>query len=133
MGKKIKVFTGVKKEDWHEKKIKRQKSFSGTIAYSRKVKGRVKIIFSPFDEIKKFKKGDILVASMTTPEYIPLIKKASAIVTDEGGLLCHAAIVARELKKPCIIGTKIATHILRDGDFIEVDANKGIVKILRRN
>lgn len=69
---------------------------------------------------------------MTTPDYIQLIKKSSAIITDEGGLLCHAAIVAREFKKPCVIGTKIATKILKDGDLVEVDANKGIVKILKK-
>jgi pyruvate,water dikinase len=52
-------------------------------------------------------------------------------VTDEGGVTCHAAIVAREMKKPCIIGTKIATKVLKDGDLVEVDANKGVVKILK--
>lgn len=59
------------------------------------------------------------------------MKKAAAFVTDEGGMLCHAAIVARELKKPCIIGTKFATQILRDGDLVEVDANRGIITILK--
>jgi pyruvate,water dikinase len=59
------------------------------------------------------------------------MQKAAAFVTDEGGLTCHAAIVAREMKKPCIIGTKIATKVLKDGDMVEVDANKGIVKILK--
>jgi len=60
------------------------------------------------------------------------MKKASAIVTDEGGLLSHAAITSRELNKPCIIGTKVATKVLRDGDLIEVDANKGLVKIIKK-
>ena len=58
------------------------------------------------------------------------MKKASAIITDEGGIICHAAIASRELKKPCIIGTKIATKILKDGDLVEVDADNGIVGIL---
>lgn len=70
----------------------------------------------------------VLVTSMTHPADFVLIKKAAAIVTDEGGVLCHAAIVARELKKPCIIGTKIATRVLRDGDRVEVDAGKGLIK-----
>lgn len=74
----------------------------------------------------------ILVAPMTHPNEMPLIKKCKAIVTDEGGVLCHAAIIARELKKPCIIGTKIATKILKDGDLVEVDAEKGMVKIIKR-
>jgi len=61
---------------------------------------------------------------------MPAIQKCSAIVTDEGGIMCHAAIVARELKKPCIIGTKVATKVIKDGDMLEVDADKGIVRIL---
>ena len=81
----------------------------------------------------RFQDGAILVTTMTTPEFVPIMKKALAVVTNEGGVLCHAAIVARELKKPCIIGTKIATQILRDGDLVEVDAEKGVVKILKRS
>jgi pyruvate,water dikinase len=60
------------------------------------------------------------------------MKKAIAFITDEGGITCHAAIIARELKKPCIIGTKIATKVLKDGDLVEVDANKGVVKIIKK-
>lgn len=76
--------------------------------------------------------GEILVTGMTRPEYVPLMKKAAAIVTDEGGITCHAAIVSRELKKPCIIGTKIATQVLNDGDLVEVDAERGVVRVLER-
>ncbi|MBU1976040.1 MAG: hypothetical protein KKG59_06575 [Nanoarchaeota archaeon] len=89
--------------------------------------GVVKIVRGE-NEFSKFKKGDILVAPMTRPEYMPLIGKAMAIVTDEGGLTCHAAIVSRELGIPCVIGTQVATSILKDGDEVEVDAEKGIVK-----
>ncbi len=103
----------------------------GTIAATGKVKGRVKIVGS-FSEINKVKKGDILVTSMTSPKFMPAITKAGAIVTDEGGLTCHAAIIAREIGKPSIIGTKIATKILKDNDIIEVDADKGIVNIIKR-
>jgi pyruvate, water dikinase len=60
------------------------------------------------------------------------MKKASAIITDEGGITSHAAIVSREMKKPCVIGTKIATKILKDGDLVEVDADRGIVNILKK-
>lgn len=70
----------------------------------------------------------IFVASATHPQDIVLIKKCSAIVTDEGGILSHAAIIARELKKPCIISTKIATQVFKDGDMVEVDANKRVVR-----
>ena len=73
-------------------------------------------------------KDMILVTSMTHPDDIALVRKARAIVTDEGGILCHAAIIAREMKKPCIIGTKIATKVFKDGDRVEVDAELGIVR-----
>jgi len=103
----------------------------GTIVFPGKIIGRVKIIRNS-REIKGFKTGEILVALMTSPDYILAIKQAKAIVTDDGGLTCHAAIVARELKKPCIVGTKNATKILKSGDLVEVDADKGVVKIIKR-
>jgi len=88
--------------------------------------GKVKIILGP-EDFKKFEEGDVLVTRMTNPDFEPLMAKASAIVTDEGGLTCHAAIVARELGKPCIVGTKEATKILKDGMVVTVDATHGIV------
>lgn len=106
------------------------KGIKGTVAYPGNIKGRVKIIRNR-QEIKGFKTGQILVALMTSPDYVVAIKKAKAIITDDGGLTCHAAIVARELKKPCIVGTKNATKALRDGDWVEVDANKGLVRIIK--
>ena len=72
--------------------------------------------------------GDVLITSMTTPDFVPLMQKACAIVTDIGGLLCHAVIMSRELGKPCVIGTKIATQVFKDGDMVEVDADKGVVR-----
>jgi len=102
----------------------------GIVAHSGIARGRIKIIRNR-REINDFKVGQILVALMTSPDYIVAIKKAKAIITDDGGLTCHAAIVARELKKPCIVGTKNATRVLHDGDLVEVDAKKGIVKILK--
>ncbi len=102
-------------------------AIKGGIACKGNVKGRAKLIFNNKDFVK-IEDGDILVTSMTTPEMVPIMKKASAFITDEGGITCHAAIIARELKKPCIIGTKIATQIFKDGDWVEVDADKGIVR-----
>ena len=102
----------------------------GAIAYGGDVRGRVAIVKS-FNELEKVREGDIIVTEQTNPKYLTAIKKAAAIITDEGGTLCHAAIIARELKKPCIIGTKIATQVLKDGDMVEVDASKGIVRILK--
>lgn len=103
----------------------------GTSAHRGLVRGRVRVCVS-LASIRAFKEGEILVASMTRPEYIIAMKKATAFVTDEGGITCHAAIISRELKKPCIIGTKIATKVLRDGDMVEVDAERGIVTVLER-
>lgn len=67
---------------------------------------------------------------MTTTNFVPVLSKVSAIVTDEGGITCHAAIVSREMDIPCIIGTRIATKAFKSGDLLEVDANKGIIKKL---
>ncbi len=91
--------------------------------------GRAKIILSPKD-FRKMEHGDILVASTTRPDYVPIMKKAAAIVTNEGGITCHAAIVARELGIPCVVGAKIATKIFKDGDLVEVRANHGLVRKL---
>ena len=99
--------------------------------FKGKVQGIVTIVKSEND-LKKVKKNNILVAPMTLPHFISAMEKASAFVTDEGGITCHAAIVAREMKKPCIIGTKIATKVLHDGDLVEVDANKGVVRIIKK-
>ncbi len=99
----------------------------GTIAQKGIATGTVKVIYTPA-EIGKIEAGDILVTNMTIPAYITAMHKASAFVTDEGGITCHAAIIAREMKKPCVIGTKIATKVFQDGDIVEVDANSGIVK-----
>lgn len=103
----------------------------GMVAYPGQIKGVVKIIENS-RAIKDFPAGRILVTMMTSPDYIVAIKKAKAIITDDGGLTCHAAIVARELKKPCIVGTRNATQLLKDGDLVEVNADKGVVKIIKK-
>lgn len=103
----------------------------GSSASKGFVKGKVRTILYK-SQISELNEGEILVTEMTSPEFVPAIKKASAIVTDEGGITCHAAIVSRELGIPCVIGTKIATQVLHDGDLVEVDANKGIVKVLEK-
>jgi phosphohistidine swiveling domain-containing protein len=92
--------------------------------------GRIRIILNAYEG--DMEEGEILVAGMTRPEYVPLMKKAKAIITNEGGITSHAAIIAREMKKPCIIGTKVATRVLHDGDLVEVDADNGVVRILER-
>lgn len=107
------------------------KDIKGSVAFKGVARGKVRII-TFIDDASKITPGDILVTSMTDPRYLAVMKIASAFVTDEGGITCHAAIVARELKKPCIIGTKIATKVLKDGDLVEVDANAGVVKIIKK-
>jgi len=92
-------------------------------------RGIVKKIFRAKD-MKKMNKGDILVSIATDTDVVPAMKKAAAIVTDQGGITAHAAIVSRELGIPCVIGTKIATQVLKDGDMVEVNATAGIIKKL---
>lgn len=99
----------------------------GNTACAGKARGVVRIIRDP-KKFDIFNEGDILVTGMTRPDFVPLMKKAGAIVTDAGGILSHAAIVSRELNKPCVIGTETATNAFRDGDFVEVDADNGTVK-----
>jgi len=94
-------------------------------------KGIARIITNPQQQANEFHKGDILITSMTRPEHVPLMKLISAIVTNEGGLTCHAAIISRELAIPCVIATKHATNVFSSGNTIEVDAGKGVVKKLK--
>ncbi len=93
--------------------------------------GKVRVIRKT-NEMKLFKNGEILVTNQTTPEFVSIMKKAAAIITEQGGITSHAAVVSRELKVPCIIGTKIATEVLHDGDLVEVNANHGVITVLQR-
>lgn len=101
----------------------------GLVASTGRAIGIARIVTSA-EDIEKVREGDILVAVMTRPDYVPAMKKAAAIVTDEGGITSHAAIVARELRVPCIIATKIASKVFKDGDLIEVNANHNWVRKL---
>ncbi len=94
-------------------------------------KGKVKILNDETVFKKILTKGEILVCEMTTPDYIIQLKNAAAVVTDKGGILCHAAIVAREFGIPCVVGTNNATSLLKEGNLVEVNANEGVVKIIR--
>ena len=102
----------------------------GVSASRGKASGTVKVVRGVSD-LTKIKKGDILVAVTTHPDYVVAMHKAAAIVTDEGGMTSHAAIVSRELGIPCIVGTRNATKALKDGDIIEIDASKGIVRKIK--
>ncbi len=98
----------------------------GIVAHSGKAQGKVKVVLTD-DQVGKIQKGDILVTDRFSPLLKNKINQVAAIVTDLGGLTDHPAKIARELKTPCIVGTKNATQILKDGDMVEVDAEQGIV------
>ncbi len=102
---------------------------TGSVAYKGKVRGVARVLLSPKEQ-GSLQEGEILVTSMTTPDFLLAMERAAAFVTDEGGITCHAAIVAREMRKPCIIGTKMATQRLQSGDIIEVDAMSGKVIVI---
>ncbi|OGM01887.1 hypothetical protein A2115_00355 [Candidatus Woesebacteria bacterium GWA1_41_8] len=110
--------------------IKRKRSktqeIKGTVACRGKVEGRVRII-KAYDDLKEFKKGEILVAFQTQPAYVVVMAKAAAIVTDSGGITSHAAIIAREFGIPCVVGTNNATSLLKNGDKVLVNAIDGRV------
>lgn len=125
--------TTLKKGKKAEKEVKGKKveiantpKLTGTGASPGFASGHVKLIKSP-KEISKVARGDILVAEMTSPDYVPAMKKAAAIVTDRGGMTSHAAIVSRELGVPCIVGTENATSTLKSGDVVSVDGTSGLV------
>lgn len=99
---------------------------------SKVVSGRVCVLRSPRN-LSKMKKGDILVAAMTSPDFITAMRRAKAIITDVGGLMSHAAVVSRELGVPCIVGTRFATKVLKDGDMVEMDTEKGIVRKIKKS
>lgn len=119
------------KRDESEQDLSKITELTGTVACPGIATGVVRII-NVSEEMQKMEQGNILVSTATTPSIVPAMKKASAIITDEGGLTCHAAIVSRELNTPCVVGLKIVTKFVKDGDVVEVDANKGIVKIIER-
>ena len=125
--------TGKQVSAWYHAQFEtnrdRTASLRGTRASGGIVRGRAVILLDPKDSTK-IRNGDILITQMTTPEYVQAMKRAAAFVTDEGGLTSHAAIVARELHKPCVVGTKHATRAFKDGDRVEVDAERGIVRKL---
>ncbi len=105
------------------------KIIKGRAASQGIAKGVARLILTESD-FSKFKSGEILITKQTSPAWTPLFASAGAIVTDLGGILCHAAIVAREYGIPAVVGTHNATEQIKNGDIIEVDGNNGEIKIL---
>ncbi|MBD3313219.1 hypothetical protein GF345_02140 [Candidatus Woesearchaeota archaeon] len=103
------------------------KEFKGiVVSTGNRIKAKARVMMKP--EPESMEKGEVLIAPMTSPDYVVAMRKAGAIVTDTGGMTCHAAIVSRELDVPCIVNTKFATKTISTGDIIEVDTKKGIVR-----
>lgn len=105
------------------------REFKGLGATTGKIIGKARVLESA-DGISDFIPGEILITYMTTMEFTPVFRKAAGVVTDEGGMSCHAAIVSREFKLPCVVGTKVATRTVKTGDIIEVDGTQGRVRII---
>lgn len=106
-----------------------KKTISGSVANRGKVRGVARVL-NTYKDIYKVKKGDIILATMTTPDYVSAMEKAAGFITDEGGITCHAAILSREFNVPCIVGTVNGTREIKDGQMIELDAYNGKVYIL---
>lgn len=112
-----------------EEKISDKKMISGSVANKGKVRGIAKVL-NTYQDIYKVEKGDIIVTTMTSPDYTLAMEKAAGFITDEGGITCHAAILSREFNVPCIVGTINGTKEIKDGQMIELDAYNGKVYIL---
>lgn len=112
--------------------VQRRSKFElrGMVACGGKAVGRAKVV-ADVDDIGKVNHGDIIISPMTSPDLMPAIRRCVAIVTNFGGITCHAAIVAREFNIPAIVGTNTATEVIRDDDLVEVDANNGLVRVLQ--
>jgi len=127
------IFSGSEAQKLHELVRPPQKEMSelhGMPVFQGRVTGRA-CVMQTSDDMAKMQQEMVLVCPMSDPDFMAAIRKASAIVADQGGLLCHAAIVARELQIPCVVGTEHATRAIKDGEEIIVDAYKGIVTITK--
>jgi len=135
-GAKYFCLSGDKARDFIKRRIAKEKQqpipqeLRGATAYAGRVRGTVRLINMP-SEMGKMRRGDIMVSAATSPNLMAAIRQAGGIITDEGGLTCHAAIVSREFKIPCVVGAKIATKVLHDGDVVDLDAKNAIVKIVK--
>ncbi len=136
LNNKLYVCEGQKAINFLEKsgfsEVKEKIKLQGQVACRGIVRARVVLANNSQEANKKMRKGDILVAAYTAVEYLSAMKMAAAILTETGGITSHAAIISRELNKPCIIGMKGLMKTVKDGDFIEVDANRGVVKVLKK-
>lgn len=130
------VFSGSEAEEFAKRHIvavdTSEREFRGRVASKGWSKGRVRIVLSGSD-FKKVEAGDIVAVTNTNPDCVPIMRKAGAIVAEEGGLTAHVSVISREFGIPCVVGIPRITEILNDGDFVEVDAERGIVTILKES
>ncbi len=134
-GQKIEVYSGHKAKEIAAKELAssdatKLKEVRGITGSKGKASGKAVIIHTNLD-LKKVRDGCVLVAHMTRQDYVPAMRKCVAFVTDEGGVTCHTAIIARELGVPCVVGTGNATEVFKDGDEVEVNAQKGTAKKIK--
>lgn len=130
VGKETRTFfNDLKKQLLFDDKIEIKGDISSK-GSKKKYTGTVKVVLSIMD-CKKIKRGDFIVSTMTSPDYMVAMKNSGGIITDEGGVTCHAAIISRELNKPCITGTVRGTKILKDGDVVEINVEDGSIKKLK--
>jgi len=127
---------GKEAEEFENKYLKieneNKNEFRGRAASKGYARAKARIILDN-SQFGKMQKGEILVVINTSPDFVPIMKKASAIIAEEGGLTSHTSVVSREFGIPCVVGLHNITHLIKDGDELEVDANKGIVRILKRD
>ncbi len=123
------IISDIYKKSDNEEENTDKKVISGSIANTGRVIGIAKVL-TKYEDVLKVEKGDIIVATMTTPDYVSAMEKAAGFITDEGGITCHAAILSREFNVPCIVGTINGTKEIRDGQKIELDAYKGKIYII---
>ncbi len=131
-GEYRKVFVGdqaQKFETTHLKRTNELSTFKGRCACMGKVSGIVKVVRSPND-FHKINKGDIIVVTNTSPDFVPILSKVKAILAEEGGITAHASVISRELNIPCVVAIRDITKSLKDNDIVEVDATQGVVKKL---
>ena len=120
----------------NQRKVVRQENpheLVGQAAWPGLHRGRARVILSPDAVGQTIEDGEVLISIQSSPALMPLLRRCGAIVTDEGGVACHAAIISRELRKPTLIGTKSATSLIHTGDLVEVDAFAQVIRLIKRS
>src|SRR3989344_5256411 len=133
---KVEIYTenkAIELRDALKANLENDKSpLKGEIAFSKGIVRGIAKLLRNASEMSKVEKGDILISSRTYPDLLPAMKRSAAIISELGGLLSHAAIVSREMQIPCLVGVRNATTRIKDGDMLEIDTEKGTIKIIEK-